>query len=121
MSCIQLEFLRGVRKLEANGGTNLHYVLMSIPSQVGAVNESVPALPLTEVATSTFFIVFDYVLRLQNEIFKHLKVYSRFTAMCVVPCHIFEAVELRGQLYHFVVNKVKTVDASGASIGTYST
>ncbi|RZC69733.1 hypothetical protein C5167_032857 [Papaver somniferum] len=46
---VQLEFLRGVRKFEANGGPNLHYVLMSIPSQVGAINESESTFHLTGV------------------------------------------------------------------------
>lgn len=93
---------------------------MRIPSQDGAVNESAPTLPLTEVANSTFLIVLSYVLRQQTEVFKNLKVYSRFNAMCVVPCQIFEATEVRGQLHFSLVYEVKT-NASGASIGASST
>ncbi|XP_026426668.1 uncharacterized protein LOC113322742 [Papaver somniferum] len=89
--CIQLEFLRGLKstqfgimmfidptvlmlgislrwKPEENSGTNLHYVLMSIPSQGGDVNESASRFNLTRAVTFMFLIVFNFVLRLQTEV-----------------------------------------------------
>ncbi|XP_026455666.1 uncharacterized protein LOC113356675 isoform X1 [Papaver somniferum] len=69
---IQLEFLPGVRKLESNVGTNLHYVLMSIHNQIRVVHRSAPTLPLSEVANSIFLVVLNYVLKVQTEFFKHL-------------------------------------------------
>ncbi|RZC81342.1 hypothetical protein C5167_043915 [Papaver somniferum] len=117
--CIQFEFLIGLKSIqfglmmfidptvqtlgvplrwkpEENGGINLHYVMISIPSQVGAVNESAPALHLTAAATLMFLIVFNYVRRLQTEVFKHPKVYCSFTSMWVIPCQIFVATKLGG-------------------------